>query len=333
MEIIALVSVIATILSVEDNYARIDAGLVAGVRAGDIAEIYYMAPIGSEKKRVVVNRGEVVEVDELTALLEVEPEFTVMTGYTVEFEIPQNRISPLGVVELARSRLEARTTVAELTSLIDQLVPEDEFIEQQFIRLIEQRQARRQAGSRQAGTQQAGQGQAEQGQAEPRQAGPRQAEPRQAEPRQAEPRQAEQGQAGTQQAEPRQADEPESSSSFRYGEGYQEPEIVAMVQSWAESWSSQNVEGYLSFYSRDFQPPQGTRRAAWQSTRRIRLTRPHYIQLALVFQEARSIDVGRGWVEFEQTYRSDTFGDRVTKRLDLVWEGDDWKIVRESVLD
>ena len=106
-----------------------------------------------------------------------------------------------------------------------------------------------------------------------------------------------------------------------------------MVQAWAEAWSGQDVQSYLGFYARGFRPARGLSRSAWERQRRTRVARPRFIRLELVFLEARSIDVGRGWAEFEQTYRSNSYGDRVTKRLDLVWEGDDWKIERESVLD
>ena len=104
-----------------------------------------------------------------------------------------------------------------------------------------------------------------------------------------------------------------------------------MVQAWAEAWSEQEVATYLGFYSRDFRPSRGLSRGAWEAQRRDRVASPRLIQLSLVFQEARSVGVDRGWVRFRQAYRSDTYRDVVTKRLELVWEDEDWKIAQEIV--
>ncbi len=301
MEIVALETVSGTLLGVEDNLARVDKGLTAGIRPGDIAEIYYTA----SRRRVVVNRGEVVELDEFTALLEVEPEFMILPGYSADFEIPRNRISPLGIADLARSRLEARTTVRDLRALIDRLVPEDAFIEQEFVRLIEERRRRR--GSEAA------------------------AEPPPPDPPPADtPVRAEQP---TGRGTPHRETPHRGTPEFSYEGEYHEPEILAMVQAWAEAWTGADVDAYLGFYSRDFRPPRGLDRDAWAIQRRQRLTGPRFIELSLVFEEARSVGVGRGWAKFRQAYRSDTYRDAVSKRLELVWEDEDWRIAQEIVED
>ncbi len=288
MEIVALETVSGTLMSVEGNLARVDVGLAAGIRPGDIAEIYYRA----SQRRVVVNRGEAVEIDEFTTLLEVEPEFMILPGYSADFEIPRNRIAPLGIADLARSRLEARTTVRDLRALIDRLVPEDEFIEREFVRLIEERRRRR-------------------GTAEPPPAPP--------------------ATAASSDAPPTERGTAESGTEFSYEGEYHEPEILAMVQAWAEAWAAQDVARYLGFYSRGFRPPDGLDRDAWEAQRRDRLAAPTFIRLALVFEEARSVGVDGGWARFRQSYRSNTYRDVVTKRLELTWEDEDWKIAREIV--
>ncbi len=300
MEIVALETVSATLLSVEDNLARIDKGLTAGIRPGDIAEIYYLA----SRRRVVVNRGEVIELDEFTAVLEVEPEFMILPGYSADFEIPRNRISPLGIVDLARSRLEARTTVSDLRALIDRLVPEDAFIEQEFMRLIEERRKRR-------------------GEAVAT------AQPPPPPPAPPEPPPADRG--ATPRGTPPRGAPPREAPQFSYEGEYHEPEILAMIQAWAEAWATQDVDAYLAFYSQAFRPSRGLSRGAWAAQRRQRLTGPRFIELSLVFEEARSVGVGQGWARFRQAYRSDTYRDAVTKRLELVWEDQDWKIAQEIV--
>ncbi len=143
---IPLVTVLATILSVESHHARIDAGLVEGVRPDDAAVVFYMTPVGAERKKVVVNRGVVVEVADHSAVLKVESEFTVLPGYSVELEVPMSRVSPMSVLELARSRLVANRSNDALRSMIELMVPEDEYVEQQIVRLIQDRRKRRGVG-------------------------------------------------------------------------------------------------------------------------------------------------------------------------------------------
>ncbi len=140
---IPLATVIATILSIDGNYARVDAGLVEGIRPDDTAVVYYMTPIGAEEKKVIVNRGVVIEVDEHSSVLRVDSEFTVLPGYSAEFEIPMGRVSPLSILDLARSRLVANRANEDLGALIEVLVPEDEEVEQQVVSVIQERWRKR----------------------------------------------------------------------------------------------------------------------------------------------------------------------------------------------
>ncbi len=140
---IPLATVVATILNVEAHHARIDAGLVEGIRPDDTAVVFYMTPVGLENKKVIVNRGVVIEVDEHSSVLKVEAEFLVLAGYSVELEVPMSRISPLSIFELARHRLMANRSQEELSSLIETLVPDDEFVERRILEVIQARRQRR----------------------------------------------------------------------------------------------------------------------------------------------------------------------------------------------
>lgn len=140
---IPLATVVATILNVEAHHARIDAGLVEGIRPEDTAVVYYMMPVGGENKKVIVNRGVVIEVDDHSSVLKVEAEFSVLPGYSVELEVPMSRVSPLSIFELARHRLVANRSRESLVTLIESLVPEDEFVERQILEVIENRRRRR----------------------------------------------------------------------------------------------------------------------------------------------------------------------------------------------
>lgn len=136
---IALVHVIATILSVDGQFAQLDAGLAAGLRLGDVAEVYYELPAAGENQRVVVSRGRVVEVEELRSVLEVASEFTVLPGYSADFEIPHQRIDPLGIAELARWRMEQTSSDEFLRQFVAELIPENERIEREIVRVIQER--------------------------------------------------------------------------------------------------------------------------------------------------------------------------------------------------
>ncbi len=273
---IPLVTVIATILSVESHHARVDAGLVQGIRPDDAAVIYYMTEVGSERKKVIVNRGVVIEVDDHSSVLKVDAEFSVLSGYSVELEIPIDRVSPASVPEIARSRLMANRSSDMLHTLIDVMVPEDDFIEQQVVRLIQNRW--RQRGVSEFSTR---------------------------------PSYPKGGAAG------------ENDSEVVAG-------MAALVRDWAQAWSDQRVDDYLGYYSRGFLTPGDVSREAWEAGRRRRVERPRFIKLSVEFLESEFVDAGRGWIRFRQSYWSNGFQDTVVKKLELILEDGEWKILQES---
>ncbi|MDX1503833.1 MAG: PilZ domain-containing protein [Thermoanaerobaculia bacterium] len=109
-------------------------------------------------------------------------------------------------------------------------------------------------------------------------------------------------------------------------------EVSRTVRSWATAWSSQEVDAYLAHYSDRFQPPDGMSRGEWRAQRGDRLTRPRFIQVVVSRLETTLDGEGRAVARFFQAYRSDTYSDEVLKVLELVWEGDTWKIAAERVV-
>ncbi len=274
---IPLVTLIATVLSVDTHHARIDAGLVKRSRPDGAAVIYYMEEIGAERKKVIVNRGLVIEIDDHSSVLKVDAEFSVLPGYSVELEVPMDRVSPASVPEIARARLIAHRSSDLLDDLIDVMMPEDDFIERQVVRVIENRWRRR----------------------------------------------------GSQEFSSR--------PNFPKGgaAGEQESEVVAgmaaLVRDWAQAWSDQRADDYFDYYSRGFLTPGGVGREAWEAGRRRRIEAPRFIKLSLEFLESEFIDASRGWIRFRQSYWSNSFNDSVIKKLELIHEGGEWKILQESV--
>lgn len=117
------------------------------------------------------------------------------------------------------------------------------------------------------------------------------------------------------------SDEPEVRSIAR--------EIESTILAWAQSWASQDIERYLSFYGSAFQPPAGMTRTAWEAQRRQRIERPARIAVTVSDVEASVIEPGRAVARFGQRYRTPDYRDRVLKTLELASEAGRWRIVDE----
>ncbi|MDH3255454.1 MAG: hypothetical protein OEM62_10710, partial [Acidobacteriota bacterium] len=107
------------------------------------------------------------------------------------------------------------------------------------------------------------------------------------------------------------------------------PSPANVVTAWAEAWSGQRVDDYLSFYSRSFVPANGADRSAWEAQRRDRVSSPASIEVSLGEIAERKLNDERVSVTFEQAYRAGSYSDRVMKTLVLVREAGTWKILSE----
>lgn len=106
--------------------------------------------------------------------------------------------------------------------------------------------------------------------------------------------------------------------------------VKATVNKWAEDWSSQDVEAYLSHYGAEYTPPAGQALADWQEERRERLSGPRFIRLDV--SELRVELLGEDYAQatFMQKYQSDTYSDLVTKLLLFSRQDGRWLIVQEA---
>jgi len=107
-------------------------------------------------------------------------------------------------------------------------------------------------------------------------------------------------------------------------------EVRTAVLSWAEAWSSRNVDDYLSYYANSFQPPNGTSRRAWAKYRGERLAKPSFIIVNISQLQSRSNADGTVTATFVQDYQSDGYRDKVQKTLILVNTLNNWKIQSED---
>jgi hypothetical protein len=110
-------------------------------------------------------------------------------------------------------------------------------------------------------------------------------------------------------------------------------EIMNFLNGWAQSWSSQNVDAYLSHYAEEFLPRSGVSRQAWEQQRRNRLAKPSAIKVSLDNFTLVENSGDRLLVDVEQSYSSDVYSDLTRKRFELRREGSDFKIVDERALE
>ncbi len=112
-----------------------------------------------------------------------------------------------------------------------------------------------------------------------------------------------------------------------------EASVRDFVLAWAAAWSEQRVDDYLAFYARSFRTPGGMRRGQWQAQRRQRIESPASIAVSVEQLEIVTVASRVAVATFIQSYRSDTFHDRVSKLLDLVREDGEWRILEERLAD
>ena len=108
-----------------------------------------------------------------------------------------------------------------------------------------------------------------------------------------------------------------------------EDELIEAINLWGTAWSDQNVPQYLSNYSDEFKMPSNQSRRVWEAVRRTRLTKPHYINLNIDYEDFELVDTNIVDVLFRQAYRSNTYSDLTDKVLRMRKEGTDWKILLE----
>ncbi len=106
--------------------------------------------------------------------------------------------------------------------------------------------------------------------------------------------------------------------------------IDPFLQAWTEDWERKDLEAYLAHYSSDFQPSGGVNRTSWRYQRRNSLLKPAFIDVEINNIQKRSTGAASAQLTFNQTYRSNLYSDQVVKTLDLRWEDERWKILKEQ---
>ena len=92
----------------------------------------------------------------------------------------------------------------------------------------------------------------------------------------------------------------------------------------------QDADKYLSFYADDFKTPDGETRAAWEATRKDRVSTPKFIHVGYPDRDHTSSPTAtHATVKFHQSYRASHSEASGNKTLLMVKSGDKWLIQEE----
>lgn len=109
-----------------------------------------------------------------------------------------------------------------------------------------------------------------------------------------------------------------------------EREALQTVEAWAKAWARKDVKTYLGFYDKEFRPPGGVPRKAWEDERQQRVGKPGRIAVDIEKPNAK-VDGEVATVRFRQNYESAGFSSSTTKTLELVKRNGSWRIRQERV--
>lgn len=105
--------------------------------------------------------------------------------------------------------------------------------------------------------------------------------------------------------------------------------LTSAVNSWAQAWSTKNLDQYFASYSDNFKPAKGENRKTWEQQRRDRINKPAQISVELSNINVTLEDSNNAKVRFKQSYRADGKPIRTTKTLMMEKVGSNWLITQE----
>ncbi|MBM2829369.1 MAG: hypothetical protein HW411_159 [Gammaproteobacteria bacterium] len=125
---------------------------------------------------------------------------------------------------------------------------------------------------------------------------------------------------------------PESVPEIKENQDVQIKEtIINTVNNWADAWSRQDVNTYLSYYADEFTPAGNLSRAAWVEQRQSRLRNPKFIKVSVIKPVILMHGNEHAQVNFLQSYKSDTLDDTINKTLLMQKLNNQWLIIQEQV--
>lgn len=113
---------------------------------------------------------------------------------------------------------------------------------------------------------------------------------------------------------------------------YSPASISQWVAGWARAWEQQRMGAYVAYYGANFSPSSAITHTDWVADRTRRIVGKSHITISLSDLLVSSLDGDRYRVDFVMGYRSDNYADRTIKRLELMVQDGQLRIVREVTL-
>ena len=107
--------------------------------------------------------------------------------------------------------------------------------------------------------------------------------------------------------------------------------LAKRIMDWAQAWSEKDLEAYISYYSNEHKLNYATH-ADWAEQRKQRILRPGFIKIGVSNIQIRAQTKNLAIIDFQQSFDSIDYSDRVIKRLGLSRINSQWKITDERVL-
>jgi len=107
--------------------------------------------------------------------------------------------------------------------------------------------------------------------------------------------------------------------------------LAKRIVSWAQAWSEKDLDAYISYYSTQHKLNFPTHEE-WIEHRKQRILRPGFIKIGVSDIQIRAQTKNLAIIDFQQSFDSLDYSDRVIKRLGLSRIDSQWKITDERVL-
>lgn len=107
--------------------------------------------------------------------------------------------------------------------------------------------------------------------------------------------------------------------------------LAKHILGWAQAWSEKDLDVYFDFYSTEHKLGF-TRHEDWVEHRKQRILRPGFIKIGVSEMQIRAQTENLAIIDFQQSFDSLDYSDRVIKRLGLSRINSEWKITDERVL-
>lgn len=107
--------------------------------------------------------------------------------------------------------------------------------------------------------------------------------------------------------------------------------ISRTLHSWALAWELKDLATYFSYYSKNFEPQDAASNIQeWKVMKSFYIKKAVDLNITLHYMVFEHLDENTATVSFNQDYRSRDYSDNSHKLLELVWESNQWLILRES---